>query len=704
MPFGRRRGAPLSGSPHFYDLLECRVRRARSGPPDSLPGDPIATQSAKETKAASPREPDGRRGSEGPRKPGYRERFAFLRPYLARHRIPIVTGWAFVVVSTALDQVSPWMVKLILDSLQEGRGMGSIYLPLAAILAATLGGGLLLYFQRLWVIRSSRKIEYELRRDLFAGLMHQPKRFFDRNSIGDIMSKATNDLDRLRDMAGPVVLHLARMGCLLAFTTFALWRLDHRLMWLGLLPSLMMPALANVFLKKMYGLFGGIQKSLSTLNNFLQDTLSGIQAVKSYGKQAEFQARFEATSAELRDTSLKVSYFNSAIWPLIGVLGAIGLVLVAWLGGKMVIREEITLGTLSAAILYLLRLQFPLVGLGWVASMIQRANVSIDRLTALRKSFLVEPPADAHRDLAESPDGTTGDAGAMPEAVTPAAPGEPEEPGHGAGHAVSANGNGRAAGMRGPKAIQAQGFRLLEARNLSFSYDGTRNVLSGIDLAIPAGTSLGIVGPTGCGKTTLMQVLCGIYPPPPGSLFMDGVPREDIPDTEWIRHFTYAPQDGFLFSNSIRHNIAMGRQAGRWTVEEVAEWSALSRDLGQFPSGYDTMLGEKGINLSGGQRQRVGLARAMLAGAPALGLDDTLSALDTETETLVLERIRSRFAGHTLLVVSHRYSAVMGCDNIVFLSGGRIAEQGTHAELLRRGGAYAAVWEKQRLTTSLESD
>jgi ATP-binding cassette subfamily B protein len=202
-----------------------------------------------------------------------------------------------------------------------------------------------------------------------------------------------------------------------------------------------------------------------------------------------------------------------------------------------------------------------------------------------------------------------------------------------------------------------------------------------------------------------MQVLCGIYAPPPGTLFLDGVPRESIPDADWLRRFAYAPQDGFLFSTSIRNNIDMGRNAhSEHTPEAAAEWSALSRDLGQFPQGYDSMLGEKGINLSGGQRQRVGLARALLANPSVLGLDDTLSALDTETESLVLEQLRKHFSGRTVLIVSHRYSAVMGCDTIVFLSEGKILEQGTHAELLRKGGAYAAVWEKQRLSSALELD
>ncbi|MDQ3000471.1 MAG: ABC transporter ATP-binding protein/permease [Fibrobacterota bacterium] len=634
--------------------------------------------------------------------PRFKARFAYLRPYLVRQKGYILAGWIFVLVSTALDQVSPWMIKVILDGLEAGKDFPAVLGPLAAIVGSTLVSGVLLYFQRLWVIRGSRTIEYELRRDLFSGLMLQPKRFFDRHSIGDIMSRATNDLDRIRDIAGPVVLHLARMGCLLVYTTFCIWKLDPRLMLYGLLPSLMMPLLANYFLKRMYGLFGGIQKNLSSLNSFLQDTISGIQVVKSYGKQQEFSAKLTSTSRDLRDSSLKVAYSNSVIWPAIGALGAIGLVLVAWMGGKMVIRDEISLGTLSAAILYILRLQFPLVGLGWVASMIQRANVSIDRLSALRKSFVVEPdpysqPWAGNSDalgsnlsvtLTESFRGieTKNLSFAYESASAAKIPGPPANGKRPTGNGQVPPGNGKTAAVEGEQSP-------------------TRPVLEGISLAIPAGTTLGIVGPTGSGKTTLMHILCGIYSPPPGTLFLNGEPRDSISDSEWIRYFTYAPQDGFLFSTSIRNNIEMGRgRESLHTMEEAAEWSALSRDLGQFPQGYDSMLGEKGINLSGGQRQRVGLARALLANSPVLGLDDTLSALDTETETLVLEQLRQRFAGRTVLIVSHRYSAVMGCDNIIFLADGKILEQGTHAELLRLGGAYASVWEKQRLSTALELD
>jgi len=612
-------------------------------------------------------------------------------------------GWILVLLSTALDQVSPWMVKVILDALQGGKGFASLRWPLSAILAATAVSGLMLFFQRLWVIRASRTIEYELRRDLFSGLMLQPKRFFDRHSIGDIMSRATNDLDRIRDLAGPAVLHLARMGCLAIFTTVALARLDFRLMWLGLLPSVLMPVVANSFLKRMYALFGGIQKSLSSLNSFLQDTISGIQVVKSYGKQDEFSVKLTRTSRDLRDSAMKVAYTNSAIWPGIGALGAIGLVLVTWVGGRMVIRDAISLGTLSAAILYLLRLQFPLIGLGWVASMIQRANVSIDRLATLRGSFQVDPagfPGGAEKAL-EQMDGErarSGQPDAPPtlelrnltfayEAAPPKA--QAAKSGKGNGTTIKPGSNGAAS----------------NAVADAIPSSPPHPALDGINLKIPAGSSLGIVGPTGAGKTTLMHVLCGIYAPPPGTLFLDGTAREAIPDSEWLRYFAYAPQDGFLFSTSIRNNIDMGRSArSLHSMEEAASWSALARDLAQFPQGYDSMLGEKGINLSGGQRQRVGLARALLANPVVLGLDDTLSALDTETESLVLEQLRKHFAGRTVLIVSHRYSAVMGCDNIVFLADGKILEQGSHNELLRLGGAYASVWEKQRLSSALELD
>ncbi len=596
-------------------------------------------------------------------KSGLSQRWALLKPYLVLHRGPILWGWAFVVISTALDQINPWMVKVILDSLGAREGLRPVLVALGVILLVTAVSGVLLFFQRLWVIRASREMEYALRRDLFSALMAQPKAFFDKQNTGDLMSRATNDLDRIRDMVGPVILHLARMGFLLIFTAIAIALLSPKLLLTGLLPAMVMPVLANFFLIRMYSYFGKIQKSLSTLNGFVQDTLSGIQVVKGFGRSQPFEDKFNTASASLRDSSLQIARFNAAVWPAIGVMGVIGIVLSAWLGGRMVIQGEISLGTFSASILYLLRLQFPLIGLGWVASMIQRGNVSVDRLLQLKSEFII------------------------PYELIP--------------------NEGKFAAEVPPTPVPV--FHSLEARGLDFSYAGGPKVLQGISFTLKPGETLGIVGSTGSGKTTLAHLLCGLYPPEnPESLRLNNVSRDHVSDETWRSNFSYAPQDGFLFSTTIRENILFGGDerpdmgVDALTVDKAAELSGLSRDLPQFPNGYESMLGEKGINLSGGQRQRVGLARALLSPAPVLCLDDTLSALDAETEEFVLDHLRGLFRERCLMIVAHRYSAVMHCNRILYLENGRIIEQGTHEELLRLRGHYAGIWEKQRLTESLE--
>jgi ATP-binding cassette subfamily B protein len=358
------------------------------------------------------------------------------------------------------------------------------------------------------------------------------------------------------------------------------------------------------------------------------------------------------------------------------MLGSLGILLVVWQGATLVVQDKITVGTFTAVLIYLLKLQFPMAGLGWVANLIQRSNAATDRLIHLMENMPLKkelpdnkppPPDKAVALLSSSLHSVQG--------LFPASPSLPA-----IGHIPH-----------------------IEVRHLNYSYDNGPVVLSEINLDIPPGTKLGIAGPVGSGKTTLMQLICGIYTPLSGQLFLDGKPRETWSDSHWQSFFALAPQDGFLFSQSIRDNILLGQSAQSiLSVEAAGERAGLQADMAQIPNEYEAILGERGINLSGGQRQRVGLARALMNQPAVLCLDDTLSALDTQTEAKVAKRLRESLDAHTVLTISHRFSAIRFCDHIIFLEKGVIAEQGTHDHLLELNKRYASVYRQQILASTLE--
>ncbi len=583
-----------------------------------------------------------------------KSRWNLVSPYLAKYKNWLIWGLLFVILQKAIDQVSPWMVKILIDNLNQGLGFKSVYMPLSVILAATIISASFLYYERWWVIRISRKIEYEFRSDLYQKFQAQPKAFTDAHSVGGLMSNATNDLDRIRDFLGPVFLHLTGMLGLTVFTLVSIFLLDPRLALLGVFPVLTLPLFVNFFLKRMHKLYSKIQENLSSLNSFVQDTISGVHVVKAYGKKEAFSKKFEIASENLKNTSIRVAFFTTGLWPLIGIFGSLGILLVIAVGGYMVIKGMITLGALSAALIYLLKLQFPLAGLGWVANLLQRSNASLDRIIELEKKFREFAPPKVKK-AAEINN-------------------IPEE-----------NKNG------------------LYIKDLSFKYQN-EDILKNINLHVPKGSSLGIVGPTGSGKTSLIHVICGIYPPPDNSLFWEGRAFETHELQSWKKYFSLAPQDGFLFSTSIRENILLGQSSkSTYSVDEASELSGLSKDLPQIPQGLEALLGERGINLSGGQRQRVGLARSLITNSDVLCLDDTLSALDSETENFVLNNLKTKYESNTLIVISHRYSTIMHCDQIIFLEDGQIVEQGNHQQLLDLGGKYAQVYHKQILSMKLEN-
>lgn len=594
-----------------------------------------------------------------------KSQWAFLWPYLRQQRWPLIVGVLCVVIGTMLDQVGPWMVKKLIDSLSAKEGIAATIPYLGIMAAALIGSETLLYFQRLWVIQASRKIEYRLRNDLFTALQMQPRAFFDKHTIGDLMSRITNDLDRIRDFLGPVILHLWRMVSMIVFSLIAIFLISPKLGFYGIIPVLIVPFFVNRFLKKMHDLYGNIQKDLGELNSFVQDTLSGVEVMRAYGSQSAFAKKFSKASESLRDHSIQVSYFTAAMWPFIGLLGSLGILLVIWGGSAQALKGGLSIGSLSAALIYLLRLQFPLAGLGWVSNLFQRSRAAMERIASMQKQLLV--PAPPFTEDISFPVSTY----------------------------TSANFADN-----------------IEFKNLSFKYgSATNNALENISLKIPRGTTLGIVGPTGSGKTTLLNLLCGIYQPDSRMLYIDKKPVEEWDIHAWRSLFALAPQDGFLFSDTIESNILLGKSdkhdddltSTQKSVETFGEMAGFAKDLPQIEGGYQALLGERGINLSGGQRQRVGLARALIANTPILCLDDTLSALDTQTEKEILQNIKNNTSKQTVIITSHKYSAISHCDHIIYLQHGKILEQGSHSELMDLQGAYASVYEKQMISSALES-
>jgi ATP-binding cassette subfamily B protein len=571
---------------------------------------------------------------------------------LIRFKASAILAIFMTFLSTGLDHASPWIIKIIIDELNQGVYWADVLPLLYILIAITLVSAILLFWQRFLLIVASREAEFEIRQDLFKKLQEQPRVFFNKNSVGDIMSKSTNDMDNVRELIGPVVLHSFRMVFMLVYTTVLLFMLSPALAWVGLGFSLLMPFLSMKFMRFIYTGYRRIQESLSGLNSYVQESMSGITVIKSFGAETHFQNGFNHQSQKLKDTTRHIALWTSTIWPVVSLISGLGICAAILLGSWQVTENQISIGELSAAVLYLVRIQFPLVGLGWVASMIQRGRASLDRIISLHKEM----------DLNIKP--------------------EPPNLNH---HVE---------------------FKSLELINLNFAYpDSPENlVLKNISFVLAKGKSLGIVGETGCGKTTLISILTGIYSPPESTLYLNGREFKSWPTSSWKGCFSLNPQDGFLFSDTIRWNIELGSDnLSPMDVKQAAQVSGLTKDLPAIPGGLDALLGERGINLSGGQKQRVGLARALVSEAPVLILDDTLSAVDTETEKEILSALKLHIKDLSSVIISHRYSSVLACDEILYLNQGTITERGSHTELLNLNGKYAETFRKQSIHKDLEA-
>jgi ATP-binding cassette subfamily B multidrug efflux pump len=580
-------------------------------------------------------------------RPGLRR----LLPYLLRYRRQFLVGLASVAVTTGVSLVSPRVLQFAVDDLYAGVTRRKLIVYAGALLAIAVTGATFRYLMRRVIIGVSRQIEYDLRNDFFARLQLFPLSYFQSRRTGDLMSRATNDLNAVRMTVGPAIMYSANTLILFVAAISLMVSMNLRLTLVALIPLPFVSIAVRYFGAAIHRRFERIQAQLSDLSAVTQESLGGVRVVRAYRQEAAEMARFGAANREYLERNRKLVRLQGFFYPTMSLFLGLGSLLVLWLGSREVIAGRLTLGGFVAFNAYLVMLSWPMIAFGWVTNMVQRGLASWTRMLEV---------LDAEPGIADPP----------------------------AGRLVTL-----------PEVVGA-----IEFRDLSFSYGG-RLVLDGVSVRIEAGQTVALVGPTGSGKSTLISLLPRLYDPPPGTVFIDGVDVRDLSLGQLRRAIGFVPQEAFLFSESIADNIAFGVGGARAADPERIRWAAgvarLDQDVSEFPNGFDTMVGERGITLSGGQKQRAAIARALLPDPRILVLDDALSAVDTDTEEAILHRLRGVMRERTALIVSHRVSTVRDADLILVLGRGRIQERGTHDELVRLDGFYAELYRKQLLEEEL---
>ena len=546
----------------------------------------------------------------------------------------------------------PWFTRLAIDNLSQGPGRRWDLLLFPGLIAlAAAGQGVFRYFWRTHVFGFSRHIEWDLRNQLFAHLQRLPLAYFQRMKTGDLMSRLTNDLASVREMLG-IGAVAALDGAVLILAALPLMLdIDP---WLTLWSLLSLPGITALVLgfgNRMHRGYRDVQQFLGKLSIFVQESLAGIRVIQAHGQEATRRARFEQLSAEYMRKNLVTARLSGVLWPLMAVFSGLAAAVVLWLGGQRVLLGTLTIGQFVQFNGYLAMLTWPVMAIGYVVNLYQRGSAALARLVEV----LETPPAPAH---------LTPDDGS-PQRLTGA----------------------------------------IEFRNLSFRYDPeTPWILRDIELKVPAGSCLAIVGEVGAGKSTLVHLIARLFEAPEGSLLLDGRDVRAVPLSRLRASIGLVSQDIFLFSETIRENILFGRpDATVQDMEEAARIAALLPSIHEFADRFDTLLGERGVRLSGGQKQRTALARALVADPPILILDDAFSSVDVQTEESILRELRAARTGRTTIVISHRISTVKDADQIVYLRDGRIVEQGTHQELLAREGHYHRLYRRQLVASELDA-
>jgi ATP-binding cassette subfamily B multidrug efflux pump len=555
-------------------------------------------------------------------------------------------GILCLLLTTVFSVANPWVLRHAVDDLTQLVTREKLFFYAGAILGLVLLEGVFRYFMRMVLIGVSREIEYELRNDLFRHFTLLSARYYQQSRIGDLMSRATNDMSAVRMVLGPGIMYTATTVATFAGTVAIMLTISPALTAIALVPLVVVSLVVRRYGRQIHDRFESVQAQLSTLNAVAQENLAGARVVKAYVQEPHEEARFAEANEEYVRRNRRLIRLTGILYPAIQFLMGLSALTVVWLGGRMVVGGTITLGQFVAFGVYLGMLNWPMIALGWVVNLFERGEASMGRVLEL--------------------------VDAVPE-------------------------------IRDQEPLPLRAIRGdVSFRNLSFSYDG-RPVLQGIDLDVPAGTTVAIVGPTGSGKTTLVSLLSRLHDAPPGTVLVDGHDVQRIPLALLRGSVGFVPQEAFLFSDTIRENVDFGGRAdGAGRVEWATAVSQLDKDVREFPKGYDTFVGERGITLSGGQKQRTALARALAVDPRILVLDDSLSAVDTETEEEILKGLEGVRRTRTTFLVSHRVSTVKDADLIVVLRDGQIAERGTHDELVRLGGFYADLHRRQLLEEEME--
>ena len=569
-----------------------------------------------------------------------------LLPHLGRHRGRLVLGLACLLLTTAAAVANPWVLRHVIDDLTTEVTAEKLWLYAGVLLGLVVFEGVFRFLMRRVLIGTSRRLEYELRNEVFEHLTRLSARYYQEHRIGEVLSRASNDMAAVRAVLGPGIMYAANTVATFAGTVTLMLLISPRLTAFALIPLVLVSFLVRHYGRQVHDRFEEVQAQLAEMSALVQENLSGARVVRAYAQESHEEARFAVANEEYVSRSRGLVRITGILYPGIQFFMGLGALTVLWLGGRMAVAGTISLGEFVAFGVYLVMLHWPMIALGWVVNLFERGEASMGRINAIfdaPSEIRDEDPLDV-------------------------------------------------AEIRGE----------VEFRSLTFGY-GETTVLHDIDLRVPAGTTVAIVGPTGSGKSTLVSLIPRLWDAPPGTLLVDGNDVRRIPLATLRGAVGFVPQESFLFSDTVRDNVAFGlrgRDAER--VEWAAEVARLAGDVREFPRGFETQVGERGITLSGGQKQRAALARALAVDPRILVLDDTLSSVDTQTEEEILQGLREVMRTRTTFLVSHRVSTVKNADLIVVLRDGRIVERGTHDELVALGGFYADLHRRQLLEEQMD--